>query len=346
MLSNPLKVNTKANIWFGVFLFLWASFWLEEILTLIKARQPGELLSLVITFFQFLTPLVFYLSIIFFTNPNYKFKSRSLLFCILPFIYLLLLLIDQTTGIPLKTINILLICIHALIYSYLIYLKIRKHQQQIHLFSSNTLEINLKWLEYIVWVIIFISIIITVFNFVYFGLPLNLYINIIMLLTALFIAYHALRQKEVFPLNKKHREEIITIEDENTNESSPTTKRKLLEDKELFRLKSNLDLLMKEKKLYLDHDINVASLAEEMNITSHQLSYIINTGYNQNFFNFINGYRIKKAKTLLLDKSADTLTMLGIAYESGFSSKTAFNTTFKKLTNQTPTEFKKKRSSL
>ena len=165
-----------------------------------------------------------------------------------------------------------------------------------------------------------------------------------MLVTVLFIAYNALRQKEVFPINEKHREEVIAI---NTDEKmSNTTKRKILNDEELVALKSKLNLLMQEKHLYLEHHINLASLSEEMNITPHQLSYIINNGFNQNFFQFISAYRIDKAKTLLLDKSSDKLTILGIAYESGFSSKTAFNTTFKKLTNQTPSEFKKQSSGL
>ncbi|WP_281979263.1 helix-turn-helix domain-containing protein [Tenacibaculum mesophilum] len=103
---------------------------------------------------------------------------------------------------------------------------------------------------------------------------------------------------------------------------------------------------MKTKHLYLDNNINLASLAEEMQITSHQLSYVINNGFNQNFYQFINSYRIEKAKKLLMDKSSEKLSILGIAFESGFSSKTAFNTTFKKLTNQTPSEFKKQSSSL
>ncbi|WP_449397875.1 helix-turn-helix domain-containing protein [Chryseobacterium wanjuense] len=68
---------------------------------------------------------------------------------------------------------------------------------------------------------------------------------------------------------------------------------------------------------------------------------MINAGFQKNFFQYVNEYRIEHAKKLLKDNSKNKLSILGIAYESGFNSKTSFNTTFKKLTNQTPSEFKK-----
>ena len=62
---------------------------------------------------------------------------------------------------------------------------------------------------------------------------------------------------------------------------------------------------------------------------------------NQNFFDFINGYRIKEAKRLLVDPKGELLTILAIAEEVGFNSKSSFNTAFKKITGMTPTEYKK-----
>ncbi|MEC3908119.1 AraC family transcriptional regulator [Tamlana sp. 2201CG12-4] len=344
MLSNPLKVNKKANLWFGIALFLWSTFWLDEILMLIKAEPLSELIRPIISFIQFFTPILFYLSIVFFTNPNHKFKAKDTTLFVLPIIYLVLVILNKTAHNNLQTYIIILVLTNTIIYIIKSYLKLRTHRRKITLFSSNTDDIDLKWLENIILVIVVMVVVISAFNLIYIGLPLNLYLNIIMLGTSLFIAYNALKQKEIFPINEKHREEVIAIEnDEVTNN---TIKRKILKDEELVELKSKLNLLMKEKHLYLDQDINLASLSEDMQITPHQLSYIINNGFNQNFFKFINSYRIDKAKILLLDKSLDKLTILGIAYESGFSSKTAFNTTFKKLTNQTPSEFKKQSSKL
>ncbi|MFZ0597901.1 MAG: helix-turn-helix domain-containing protein, partial [Flavobacterium sp.] len=56
---------------------------------------------------------------------------------------------------------------------------------------------------------------------------------------------------------------------------------------------------------------------------------------------FINRYRIEEAKKMIQDPNMEHLSLMGIAFEVGFNSKTVFNTTFKKSTNQTPSEFKK-----
>lgn len=344
LFSNPLKVNKRANLWFSITLFLWATFWLDEIMVLIKVERFSELTMLAISFTQFFMPIILYLSVVFFTNPIYKFKAKDGAHLILPFVYLVILILNKNATTNLENFIIVLMLFNAILYAIKSYLRLRVHQRKIALFASSTNDINLKWLENIILIVVLIVMTVSIFNLIYIGLPLNLYLNIVMFGTVLFITYNVLKQKEIFPLNEKHREEVIAIEADEENKN--TTKRKILSDEELIELKSKLNVLMKEKHLYLNHDINLASLSEEMKITPHQLSYIINNGFNQNFFQFINAYRIDKAKSLLLDKSSNKLTILGIAYESGFSSKTAFNTTFKKLTNQTPSEFKKQSTSL
>jgi len=95
---------------------------------------------------------------------------------------------------------------------------------------------------------------------------------------------------------------------------------------------------METQKPYLDSELNLIKLSELLSVSTHHLSYVINTGFEKNFFQYINEFRIDYAKKLL--KGNQKLSILGIAYESGFNSKTSFNTTFKKFTNQTPSEFK------
>lgn len=344
MIANPLKVNKKANFWLGISLMLWATFWLDEVLILTGSNTLDGTLALLMRIIQFLAPIVFYLSFLFFTNPNYNFDIKSLSFLILPFFYITVLIYDNQTANDLQYLSIGLIIIHTLFYTIKSYLKIKQHQQKIKQFSSSILEIDLKWLEYIIFIILIIAFVVSIFNIVYYKLPLNIYVNFIMLGAILFVAYNTLKQKEIFPKNKKHRAAVIAI-DETQNEQT-STKRKIISDEDLLNYKSTLHSLMKEQQLFLNSDINVAVLSEHMQISTHQLSYIINNGFNQNFFQFINSYRIEKAKELLLDISSDKLSILGIAFESGFSSKTAFNTTFKKFTNQTPSEFKKQGSNL
>lgn len=344
LFSNPMNVNRKANLCLGATLLLWSSFWLDEILMLIKANPFDELTILVLSFIQFFTPILLYISIVFFTNPTYRFKTKDAVFFILPLVYLSILILNKFSQNDYQNGLLILVLLHAILYTTKSYVRLRIHRRRVALFSSNTNDIDLKWLENIILVLILLVVLVTAFNLLYMGTPLNFYLKIIMLGTVLFIAYNALKQKEIFPINKKHRYEVIAIENEETH--TQTSKRKVLQDEKLTELTSKLDLLMREQHLYLHHDINLASLSEEMGITPHQLSYIINNGFHQNFFQFINTYRVDKAKALLVDKSTEKLTILGIAYESGFSSKTAFNTTFKKFTQQTPSEFKKRSAGL
>lgn len=104
--------------------------------------------------------------------------------------------------------------------------------------------------------------------------------------------------------------------------------------------------LMEKEKVYLKADLNLKSLAQRLNVHYNYLSQIINEHLNQGFNDFINSYRIEEAKKKLLDPAEDNKTILDIAYDTGFYSKSVFNTAFKKFTGMTPSEFKKEKGTL
>ena len=99
--------------------------------------------------------------------------------------------------------------------------------------------------------------------------------------------------------------------------------------------------LMNTEKPYLDGDLTLQNLAKALAISPHHLSQTINEQLNQNFFDFINTYRIEEAKRLLLDSAKKHYSILAISEEVGFNSKSAFNTAFKKHVKMTPSEFRK-----
>lgn len=101
---------------------------------------------------------------------------------------------------------------------------------------------------------------------------------------------------------------------------------------------------MKQNKPYLDPELSLTILAEELAISAKHLSQIINTEFKQNFHQFINSYRVEECKNMLRDKNKIQMNLLQIAYEAGFNSKNTFNTAFKRETGMTPSEFKKKTS--
>ena len=77
--------------------------------------------------------------------------------------------------------------------------------------------------------------------------------------------------------------------------------------------------------------------------TSYHLSQLLNENLNQKFYDFVNGYRVEEAKRALFDPANDHLTILAVALEAGFSSKSAFNAAFKKFAGTTPSDFRKQR---
>jgi AraC-like DNA-binding protein len=98
---------------------------------------------------------------------------------------------------------------------------------------------------------------------------------------------------------------------------------------------------METEKPYTDSELTLQKLAEKLAIPARHLSRIINERFNQNFADFINSYRVEEAKKRLLDLSKKHYSVLAIAEEVGFSSKSSFNLVFKKHTHMTPSEFRK-----
>lgn len=97
--------------------------------------------------------------------------------------------------------------------------------------------------------------------------------------------------------------------------------------------------LMEDDKVYLNPELNLSDLAKMANMSRGQLSEIVNTSFNKNFNDFVNGYRVEAFKSMLREEKHKQLSLLGIAQECGFNSKATFNRVFKKLTDLSPTEY-------
>ncbi len=110
---------------------------------------------------------------------------------------------------------------------------------------------------------------------------------------------------------------------------------------EIQNNKKRLLNFMETEKPYLDPELNLKQLAESVQLTRTQLSETINTGFNKNFNDFINDYRVERVKKLFSEGKQQKLSLLGVAYDSGFNSKATFNRVFKKFTGSSPSEFLK-----
>lgn len=116
------------------------------------------------------------------------------------------------------------------------------------------------------------------------------------------------------------------------------------EEKKEMAMQNNIEELrnfMKEKEPYLNPNLTIQNLADELGKPVRELSILINYNFKQHFYDFINSYRIDKAKELLKNTSSKDLMVFEIFYDVGFNSKSSFNTAFKKQVGKTPTQYRK-----
>ena len=97
---------------------------------------------------------------------------------------------------------------------------------------------------------------------------------------------------------------------------------------------------METVKPFLDANLSMADFTEKLHLPGHIISEVLNGLMKQNFYDYINNYRIEEFKKLSKQPDNNRVTNLNLAFEAGFNSKTTFNTSFKKFTGQTPTEFR------
>lgn len=106
-----------------------------------------------------------------------------------------------------------------------------------------------------------------------------------------------------------------------------------------LELKKQLEALMENEKPYLDSDIRLDDLAQILDIPRHHASQVINKHFRSNFYDFINGYRVKEAE-LVLKEFGEKITIQKVAYRSGFNNRTSFYKAFKKVNGITPKEYR------
>ncbi|MFC2133752.1 helix-turn-helix domain-containing protein [Bacteroidota bacterium] len=104
---------------------------------------------------------------------------------------------------------------------------------------------------------------------------------------------------------------------------------------------SELINLMEREKPFINSSLTLQDLSEKLSVSTHNLSEVINSQLEKSFFDFINQYRVEEVKKALIDPERENYTLLAIALEAGFNSKSSFNSIFKKHTDMTPSEYKK-----
>lgn len=136
--------------------------------------------------------------------------------------------------------------------------------------------------------------------------------------------------------------EALKVEDEDDLAPKRYESSALTEDQKQRYLRQ-LQTHMDKAKPYLHQELTLSMLADQLKINNKYLSQVINEKLEQNFLDYINGYRVARAQELLLDQGYQHYTVVAIAHEVGFKSKSAFYTAFKKQTDMTPSAWRKKK---
>lgn len=114
-----------------------------------------------------------------------------------------------------------------------------------------------------------------------------------------------------------------------------------LSDEQLKRIAEQLETYTKNSKPWLNEDLSLEVLSKKAGIPKHHLTQVLNSYYHKNFYQYINKFRVEKAKEIIMETNSKK-SFIDIAHECGFNSKSSFNRYFKSFTQQTPSEFKKK----
>jgi AraC-like DNA-binding protein len=215
---------------------------------------------------------------------------------------------------------------------------IKKYQAEIKNVYSTIEHINLSWLNFVLFGFIgwksleVIEFILLIISKPHSAIFFYITSEVVFLIFVSLMFFKGLKQPEIFSGN-------------NENHNKRKYEKVLLSEAIKEDYKNKLIQCMEAQKPYLEPLLRLDDLAEKASIPPQYLSQVLNTCLNKNFFDFINSYRIKESKNLLSGQASNNKTILEILYESGFNSKSVFNTAFKKHTGMTPSQFRRLQNS-
>lgn len=284
---------------------------------------------------QFLFFLVSFLQ-----NPDRKYEIYSQLYK--PFVS------------PLQNIAVY---ISVSMYVYLSFKEIDFYKKQLNYFYSNQHHIALQWLQRLLFAFIFyylLSIFFVIISYS-FNISENYFpSDFIRCFIIFIIAFFALRQNSLInirenirsvqteenelqtTINIEERPAIETTKTENELTTEAPAKTKEINTGILNRIIS----VVEDEKLFLNEELTIADLANKIGYSTKTISYTINNGLNKSFSLFINEYRVNLFKERRSSGKFNHLSIMGLAYDCGFNSKSTFNRIYKEITGSSPKEEK------
>ncbi len=347
LLIATKKPTTTANRVMAAWLFMIC---IEMIFALLNSKVI-EMYS-----FPFITftygPLL-YLYISFMTTPGRKFNPVELIHFV-PFVVFFTVsvvfrsepLVRDLRGffepdklMPLRMVYSVSFFLSITTYSILSFIKINKHQSNLmDLTSFTSQRITLNWLKvlaisfYVVYIIVFILGGLKILgNYIPFD-PYFVVFAFIALFSMVY-SFYGIKQPVIFG-------EVLHNERNGEKREAEKYSRSGLKDEQAEEYLTILLDYMESEKPYLDGNLTIHDLSLKTGISRHHITQVLNEIYGKNFFTFINEYRTREVIERFSDSRYDHYTILAIAFDSGFNSKSTFNSFFKSQTGQTPSKYR------
>lgn len=222
---------------------------------------------------------------------------------------------------------------HLFFYLYISRKEISNYEIKYGQYHTATSRINLQWMKGLMRILfVFAILVLTMYFLILSGGYYSMNNNA----DLLFLAAISLIIVRIVVTSWRQPEIASGIYQEETKyKTSP------LSESESSLLKEKLNRLVKEEQIFRTPELNLNQLAVKLEVQPYILSQLINQEYKQNFFNFINDFRIEFASQKIINGELNSITLVGVAYESGFNSKSTFNRAFKRKMGCTPKEYSK-----
>jgi AraC-like DNA-binding protein len=243
--------------------------------------------------------------------------------------------------------------VYGIAYAIAALVLLHRHRAHVQQLYSNLRGVSLRWLfalavlNAIVWIAALTAFILR-FTGVSHESAASAIVPIGSTFTVFVIGYFQLGQAEIYAPLPSVLPAVVNASPPTASEppveapKPPAYQRARLADEDAAAVEARIKAAMTERRLYQRAGLTLAELADEVGATPHEVSQVLSTRLQRNFYTFINEHRIEHLKVAL---TRTDRPVLDLAFEAGFQSKSTFNTAFRKATGMTPREFRDRATS-
>ncbi len=353
ILLSTQRLRKTSNAYLALMMIVFAFINLQNTANAANLYQAYPILEFIQLDFMTLIPLSLYFFITYLLKPNYQIQKRDYFFFAF-FLFELCLrlfwmfwhMIPKSYTDSQRQVFFWLANTIEFIAAILTFILIVKAIKQLKIYEkelyNNYAEIegrNLSWLRntfiaglFLTGIWFFLSL--SDYSAEYFSRTLAYTVWLGVSILILWIGYSTLIQQGLLDTT------IFAISEKPQEPLPPASELSSKTDEHYERI---LHIIAVDK-LYQNPDLSMSLLSEKSELSNGYVSQIINQKRKQNFFDFINSYRVEDVKLKIVDPKYDHYTLLGLAQDAGFKSKSTFNAVFKKMTGQTPSQYRKAHS--